>query len=46
MEDGPQVIWVAGVEDGAKVIVQGQEFVKEGELVEAVPFSLALLNGK
>ena len=23
--------------DGAKVIVQGQEFVKEGELVEAVP---------
>jgi multidrug efflux system membrane fusion protein len=29
-------MWVGGVPDGARVIVQGQDFVKEGLTVEAV----------
>jgi multidrug efflux system membrane fusion protein len=44
VEDGPQFIWVSGVSDGAKVIVQGQEFVKEGERVEAVAATQAAAN--
>ena len=44
VEDGPQFIWISGVGDGAKVIVQGQEFVKEGELVEAVAATQAAAN--
>ena len=37
VEDAPGALWLAGVPDGARVIVQGQDFVKEGEVVEAVP---------
>ena len=37
VEDAPGAIWLAGIPDGARVIVQGQEFVREGEPVEAVP---------
>jgi membrane fusion protein, multidrug efflux system len=29
-------MWVAGVREGARVIVQGQDFVREGQTVEAV----------
>jgi multidrug efflux system membrane fusion protein len=29
-------MWIAGVRDGARVIVQGQDFVREGQTVEAV----------
>jgi multidrug efflux system membrane fusion protein len=36
IEDQQQVMWVAGVADGARVIVQGQDFVREGQEVEAV----------
>jgi membrane fusion protein, multidrug efflux system len=36
-EDRQQNMWVKGVPDGARVIVQGQDFVREGQLVEAVP---------
>jgi len=36
-EDRQQTMWVAGVPDRARVIVQGQDFVREGQLVEAVP---------
>ncbi len=36
-EDGQQTMWVAGIPDGARVIVQGQDFVSEGQVVEAVP---------
>ena len=35
-EDGQQTMWVSGVPDGARVIVQGQDFVTEGQVVEAV----------
>jgi multidrug efflux system membrane fusion protein len=29
-------MWVAGIPDRARVIVQGQDFVREGQKVEAV----------
>ena len=29
-------MWVGGVADGARVIVQGQDFVREGQEVEPV----------
>ena len=36
VEDGLEKLWLAGLPDGARVIVQGQDFVKDGETVEAV----------
>jgi multidrug efflux system membrane fusion protein len=36
VEDGRDEIWVNGPEDGARIIVQGQDFVREGLRVEAV----------
>lgn len=37
VEDGRDAIWVAGAPNGARAIVQGQDFVVEGQIVEAVP---------
>jgi multidrug efflux system membrane fusion protein len=37
IEDEHTHMWVAGIPDGARVIVQGQDFVREGQKVEAVP---------
>jgi multidrug efflux system membrane fusion protein len=37
VEDEQSYMWVAGVREGARVIVQGQDFVREGQTVEAVP---------
>jgi membrane fusion protein, multidrug efflux system len=37
VEDGLDQLWLAGLGHDAQVIVQGQDFVKEGEVVEAVP---------
>ncbi|HKS60219.1 MAG TPA: efflux RND transporter periplasmic adaptor subunit [Xanthobacteraceae bacterium] len=36
VEDQQQFMWVGGVADAARVIVQGQDFVREGQEVEAV----------
>lgn len=36
VDDGLQNVWIAGVEDDARVIVVGQDFVKDGDHVEAV----------
>ena len=36
VEDQQQIMWVAGVSDGARVIVQGQDFVREGQVVEPI----------
>lgn len=41
VEDGRETIWVAGLPDNASVIVQGQDFVVEGQQVAPVPFALA-----
>jgi membrane fusion protein, multidrug efflux system len=35
-EDEQTFMWVAGIPDGARVIVQGQDFVREGQKVETV----------
>jgi multidrug efflux system membrane fusion protein len=37
VEDEQGYMWVAGVRDGTRVIVQGQDFVREGQTVEPVP---------
>jgi multidrug efflux system membrane fusion protein len=36
LEDDQRAMWLAGVPDSARVIVQGQDFVREGNLVDAV----------
>jgi multidrug efflux system membrane fusion protein len=36
VEDEQSNMWVSGLADGAQVITQGQDFVSEGQLVEAV----------
>ena len=36
IEDEQAFMWVAGLSDGAHVIVQGQDFVREGQKVDAV----------
>jgi multidrug efflux system membrane fusion protein len=37
VEDGVETLWVSGLEAAARLIVQGQDFVREGVRVEAVP---------
>jgi multidrug efflux system membrane fusion protein len=37
VEDETDHLWVGGLRDGDRIIVQGQDFVKEGQPVEAVP---------
>jgi multidrug efflux system membrane fusion protein len=41
VEDARDEVWVSGPADGARVIVQGQDFVKDGQRVEAVEASSA-----
>lgn len=36
VEDEQASIWVGGVPDGARVIIEGQDFVREGQRVEAL----------
>jgi multidrug efflux system membrane fusion protein len=36
VDDQQEFMWVGGIADGARVIVQGQDFVREGQVVEAV----------
>jgi multidrug efflux system membrane fusion protein len=36
VEDEQTAMWVSGIADGARVIVQGQDFVREGQKVETV----------
>lgn len=37
VEDEQTYMWVAGIPDRSRVIVQGQDFVREGQIVQAVP---------
>lgn len=37
VEDESQFLWVSGIPNGTRLIVQGQDFVKEGQKVEPVP---------
>jgi multidrug efflux system membrane fusion protein len=36
VDDGREAVWVTGIEGAARVIVVGQDFVKDGDTVEAV----------
>ena len=36
VEDEQAAMWVTGLADGSRVIVQGQDFVREGQKVDAV----------
>jgi membrane fusion protein, multidrug efflux system len=36
VEDEQTFMWVTGLRDGARVIVQGQDFVREGQMVETI----------
>jgi multidrug efflux system membrane fusion protein len=36
IEDEQSTMWGSGLADGARVIVQGQDFVRDGQKVEAV----------
>jgi len=36
IEDDQGYMWVTGIAEGSRVIVQGQDFVREGQQVEAV----------
>jgi multidrug efflux system membrane fusion protein len=36
VEDDQSFMWVSGLADGARLIVQGQDFVREGQKVDAV----------
>jgi multidrug efflux system membrane fusion protein len=42
VEDDQNHMWVAGIPNGARVIVQGQDFVREGQQVVAVPTEVAV----
>jgi membrane fusion protein, multidrug efflux system len=42
VEDDQNHMWVAGIPDAARVIVQGQDFVREGQQVVAVPQSVSV----
>jgi len=46
VEDEQSTMWIAGVADGARVIVQGQDFVREGQSVEAVPAAAITATAK
>jgi multidrug efflux system membrane fusion protein len=46
VEDEQRFMWIAGVPDGARVIVQGQDFVREGQIVEAVPVAEVTATAK
>ncbi len=37
VDDAQQSMWVKGIPNGARVIVQGQDFVREDQVVDAVP---------
>jgi multidrug efflux system membrane fusion protein len=45
-EDAQSQMWVTGIADGARVIVQGQDFVREGEKVTPVQAAAADLKAK
>ena len=38
LADGQTQMWVDGIASGARVIVQGQDFVREGQRVAPVPY--------
>jgi multidrug efflux system membrane fusion protein len=46
VEDEQANMWVAGIPGGSRVIVQGQDFVREGQMVEAMPAPETTASGR
>ena len=46
VEDGPESLWVSGIEKGSRLIVQGQDFVRDGAKVQPVPAGPAGTAGR
>jgi multidrug efflux system membrane fusion protein len=46
VEDEQEFMWVSGIPDGTRVIVQGQDFVGEGQHVEPVAGTQAVSSAK
>ncbi len=46
VEDEQAFMWVSGLGNGTRVVVQGQDFVREGQKVEAVPAPMAVGSAK
>jgi multidrug efflux system membrane fusion protein len=46
LEDEQSAMWVAGIPDRARVIVQGQDFVREGQRVEPVTAAQAVSEAR
>ena len=46
VDDGTDDIWLTGIDKASRVIVVGQEFVKEGELVQAVSAANAAVKAE
>jgi multidrug efflux system membrane fusion protein len=46
VEDDQADMWVAGIADGTRVIVQGHDFVREGQKVEPVPGNARVSNAQ
>lgn len=46
VEDSPQGVWVAGLPEEATVITVGQDFVKDGDPVHAVPEDSVTASGE
>ncbi|KAB2869641.1 MAG: efflux RND transporter periplasmic adaptor subunit [Bauldia sp.] len=42
VDDRRETVWVSGLEGPSKVIVVGQDFVKDGDQVEAIPTEVAI----
>jgi multidrug efflux system membrane fusion protein len=41
VEDQTEYLYVSGIPEGTRIIVEGQDFVKEGQTVEAVPAKIS-----
>jgi membrane fusion protein, multidrug efflux system len=42
VEDEQSFMWVSGIPNGSRVVIQGQDFVREGQKVDAVPATTAV----
>ncbi|GIK81039.1 MAG: efflux RND transporter periplasmic adaptor subunit [Pseudorhodoplanes sp.] len=46
IEDEQSHMWVSGIADRSRVIVQGQDFVREGQIVQAVSVEATAASGR
>ena len=46
VQDSRDEVWVAGPKDGSRIVVQGQDFVKDGQKVETTEAAPAAIVSK